>query len=118
VTSQLRTGSDGRGEAVVEAQQPASASREEMERLALIHYQLDLALRQAEQAQPLNGFNLLGFQDAVESFLHLAAEHIGFDTTSDKFMDYEDGISTRMPDTSRLAIGSHSLVAKSGAGES
>jgi hypothetical protein len=87
---------------VVDAQETASASREEMERLALIRYQLDLALRQAEQAHPLNGFCLLGFQDAIESFLHLAADHIGIHVKSDKFMDYVDGVSSKMPDNEHL----------------
>jgi hypothetical protein len=87
---------------VVDAQQPASASREEMERLALIRYQLDLALRQADQPHPLNGFCLLGFQDAVESFLHLAADHIGIRIKSDKFPDYVDGVSSNMPDNEPL----------------
>src|SRR5215207_287917 len=50
---------DHQGGAVVGAQEAASASRQEMERLGLIRYQLDLALRQAEQAHPLNGFSLL-----------------------------------------------------------
>jgi hypothetical protein len=87
---------------VVGTQEGASASREEMERLGLIRYQLDLALRQAEQAHPLNGFSLLGFQDAVESFLHLAADHIGIHVKSDKFPDYVESVSSKMPDNEPL----------------
>jgi hypothetical protein len=90
------------GGTVVGAQEAGSASREEMERLGLIRYQLDLALRQAEQAHPLNGFSLLGFQDAVESFLHLAADHIGIHVRSDKFPDYVDSVSSNMPDKEPL----------------
>jgi hypothetical protein len=86
----------------VGTQEGASASREEMERLGLIRYQLDLALRQAEQAHPLNGFSLLGFQDAVESFLHLAADHIGIHVKSDKFPDYVESVSSKMPDNEPL----------------
>jgi hypothetical protein len=90
------------GGVAVGTHEAASASREEIERLALIRYQLDLALRQAEQAHPLNGFSLLGFQDAIESFLHLAAEHVGIDVKSDKFMDYVDSVSLKMPDDAPL----------------
>jgi hypothetical protein len=87
---------------VVEAQQPASASREEMERLALIRYQLDLALRQAEQAHPLNGFSVLGFQDAVEWFLYLAAEHVGADVGDENFKNLFSRVSNSMPDNRPL----------------
>jgi hypothetical protein len=90
---------------VVEAQQPASASREEIERLALIRYQLDLALRQAEQAHPLNGFSVLGFHDAVEWFLYLAAEHLRIErieTRRGEFDGYYEAVSNNMPDGDSL----------------
>jgi hypothetical protein len=35
---------------------------EEAQRLALIRYQLTLALQQAEQPSPMNGLSVLGFQ--------------------------------------------------------
>jgi len=49
---------------------------EEAQRLALIRYQLTLALQQVEQPPPMNGLSVLGFQDVLESFLYLAAEHL------------------------------------------
>jgi len=81
----------------VDIQGAASASREEMERLALIRYQLDLSLRQAEQAHPLNGFSLLGFQDAIESFLHLAADHLSAEVKRQDFDGYYEAVSSSMP---------------------
>jgi hypothetical protein len=74
------------------------ASREEMRRLGLIRYQLTLALRQAEQPHPLDGFSVLGFQDSVESFLHLAAGHLHIDVRGKDFLNYLDDVSARMPD--------------------
>jgi hypothetical protein len=79
-------------------QEAASASREEIERLALIRYQLDLALRQAEQAHPRNGFCVLGFQDAVEWFFYLAADHLDVEPKKKDFSGYYKEISANMPD--------------------
>jgi hypothetical protein len=68
-----------------------------MQRLGLIRYQLTLALQQAGQEHPLNGFSLLGFQDTIESFLHLAAGHLRIDVKGKEFMNYVDGVNEKMP---------------------
>jgi hypothetical protein len=72
---------------------------EEAQRLALIRYQLTLALQQAEQPSPMNGLSVLGFQDVLESFLYLAAEHLHAQIrrTSD-FDKLFDAVSDNMPD--------------------
>jgi hypothetical protein len=77
---------------------PQGASSDEMRRLGLIRYQLNLALRQAEQAHPLSALSILGFQDSVESFLHVAAGHIGADPKGRDFDKLLDGVSDNMPD--------------------
>ncbi len=72
---------------------------EEAQRLALIRYQLTLALQQAEQPSPRNGLSILGFQDVLESFLYLAAEH--FHAAVTRKMEFDkliDAVSEKMPD--------------------
>jgi len=77
---------------------PLPASREEMQRLGLIRYQLTLALRQVEQPHPLNGFSILGLQDSIDSFLHLAVGHVHADVKGKDFINYVDAVSAKMPD--------------------
>jgi hypothetical protein len=48
-----------------------------MERLALLRYAFENAVRESRQPEPLNAVSLLTFQDVVEWFLWLAAEHNG-----------------------------------------
>jgi hypothetical protein len=74
------------------------ASSDEVRRLGLIRHQLNVALRQAEQAHPLSALSILGFQDSVESFLHLAAGHIGANPKGRDFDKLLDGVSENMPD--------------------
>jgi hypothetical protein len=62
-----------------------------IKRLAFIKYLYKVAIEQSQRPEPLSSASILTFHDAVELFLHLAAEHLDVwkkGKEQMKFMDY------------------------------
>ena len=60
-----------------------------VQRLAFIRFVYEQGVSQADQPEPLSATAVLSFQDAVELFLRLAAEHLHVNLPTDvKFAEY------------------------------
>lgn len=68
----------------------------EVKRLAFIRHLYKVGVEQSNQPEPLNTTSLLSFHDATELFLHLAAERLNADKTTQGFMDYWDKINQKI----------------------
>ena len=59
-----------------------------IKRLALIKYLYSIGLEQSHQVETLASFSILSFQDSIEMFLKLIAEHKNIKSEKFNFLDY------------------------------
>jgi len=71
-------------------------SEDEMRRLAFARHLYNIGVEQSRRPQPFSAVAILHFHDAVELFLHMAAEHFGENTNNVQFMQYWDRIEPHL----------------------
>jgi hypothetical protein len=74
-----------------------------VQRLAFIRFLYEQGVSQADQPEPLSATAVLSFQDAVETFLRLAAEYRNVNLPTDvKFAEYWTKLQPALPPQTQL----------------
>ena len=93
------------------SEMPESLDRSTAERLSLVRYLFSVAEQQTRLPESLRGIALLTLHDAVELFLHLAAQHLNVSLSRGRSLEYGEYFAKiGEADTSKKLTRQHQML--------